>query len=116
MEMADEERAAIAAATGAVAVLEARVRAASSAENCLARFAKLSQLVHQLNFQDSAEEFDEQAGVLVRIQEARERKLNDFCSSSFASVSEYCANLWSSNFSSLLDDKSVFEAEIEDRF
>jgi hypothetical protein len=110
--MADEERAAIAAATGAVAVLEARVQTASSAENCLARFAKLSQLVHELNIQDSAEEFDEQAGVLVRMQEARERKLNDFCSSSYARVSEPCAKLWSSDFCSLLDDKSVFEAEI----
>jgi hypothetical protein len=107
-----EECAAIATATDAVADLETSVQAASSAENCVARLAKLSQLMHQLNLQDSAEEFDKQAGVLVQIQEAREKKLCDFCSSSLASVSEHCANLWSSEVSSLLKDKSGFEAEI----
>ncbi len=107
-----EERAAIATATGAVADLETRIQTASSAENCAARLAKLSQLMHQLNIQDSTEEFHKQAGVLVQIKEARAQVIGDFCSSSLASVPEYCANLWSSDFSSLLKDESDFETEI----
>jgi ubiquitin C len=73
-----QQRAAIESAISGVAAVNAGIEAASSAEDCMARLAKFSDLKNSFVSEHSTEEDERQANVLMQIKEAQIHALSVF--------------------------------------
>jgi serine/threonine protein kinase/ubiquitin len=108
-----QERAVIDSAISSVLDLDARIQAASSAEDCMTRLAKFSELKNQFSTQPSTEEFEQQASVLMQIKEARTRALSDFMCERREKLTGHClTQLLSQEYAELQTDETFCTAEI----